>query len=204
MTDANGEYYFVSSTTPDPNPADHVGQVNGGVAFNTAYQVRVDNPADYVITNPLFGLTLTRANETTQLGDDDASDSDATNVTNPNGSPAGTFPVISLTTGGPGSNNHTFDVGFAAATTAANVTIDGRVMLSTGEGIRNARIFLTEQDGTTHIATTGSFGFYRFDGIVSGQTVLVRVVSKRFTFADPVRVISLDDNIANLDFIAEQ
>ena len=121
VTDANGEYYFVSSTVADPNTGDNIGQVNGGIQYNTAYQVRFDNPTNYASGQPLNGLLLTRVNETSQLGDDDASDSDATTVGNPPGSPAGNFPVISLTTGGPGANNHTFDVGFAAPPTAANV-----------------------------------------------------------------------------------
>ena len=102
VTDANGEYYFVSSTVADPNTGDNIGQVNGGIQYNTAYQVRFDNPTNYASGQPLNGLLLTRVNETSQLGDDDASDSDATTVGNPPGSPAGNFPVISLTTGGPG------------------------------------------------------------------------------------------------------
>ena len=204
VTDANGEYYFVSSTVADPNTGDNIGQVNGGIQYNTAYQVRFDNPTNYASGQPLNGLLLTRVNETSQLGDDDASDSDAITVGNPAGSPAGNFPVISLTTGGPGANNHRFDVGFAAPPTAANVSVEGRVLLSAGNGVRNAFVILTEADGTQHTARTGSFGYYRFNDIEAGQTVVVSISSKRFTFNPSSRVVTLTDSIADLDFIAQE
>ncbi len=204
VTDANGEYYFVSSTTPDGNTADNIGQVNGGVKYNTTYQVRIDNPANFTIGNPLFGLTPTVVDQTTQLGDDNASDSDANSVTNPAGSPAGIFPVVSVTTGGPGSNDHTFDIGFAAVPTAAGVNAGGRVMLSAGNGVRNAKVVLTEEDGTQHVTLTGSFGYFNFEGIRAGQTVLVSVSSKRFTFNPSTLVVHLTDNLSDIDFVGDE
>ena len=170
----------------------------------TAYEVRLDNPANFNAGGPLNGLLLTRVNETSQLGDDDSSDSDAFTVGNPSGSPAGNFPVISLTTGGPGANNHRFDVGFAAPPTAANVSVEGRVTLAKGNGVRNAFVILTEADGTQHTVKTGSFGYYRFDDIEAGQTVVVSISSKRFTFNPSSRVVTLTDSIADLDFIAQE
>lgn len=204
VTDANGEYYFVFSSTPDGNTGDNIGQVNGGILYNTAYQVRFDNPTNYNTGGPLNGLLLTTVNQMSQNGDDDSSDSDATTVANPPGSPAGNFPVISLTTGGPGANNHTFDVGFAAQPTAANVSVEGRVLLSAGNGVRNATVILTEADGTQHTAITGSFGYYRFDQIEAGQRVVVSIRSKRFTFNPSSRVVTVADNVADLDFIAQE
>ncbi len=202
ITDANGEYYFVSSTVVDPNTGDNLGQVNGGVLYNASYQVRFDNPANYNLGGPLFGLLLTTANQTSQLGSDDSSDSDAGNVVNPAGSPAGTYPVVGVTTGGVGSNDHTFDVGFISAPLAANVSVGGRVTLSDGRGVANARVVLTEANGTMHLALTGRRGFYNFGEIPDGQSVIVSVGSRRFTFSQPVRVVSLTDNIADLDFVA--
>lgn len=204
VTDANGEYYFVGSTVADPNTSDNVGQVNGGILYSTAYEVRFDNPANYASGGPLNGLFPTMVDQTAQAGDDDANDSDANSVTNPSGSPAGVFPVIAVTTGGPGANSHRFDVGFAAIPSAASVSVSGRVMLQAGNGIRNVRVTLTEDDGTVHQALTGSFGYYRFDGITSGQAVVVSVAAKRFTFTQPARIVALVDEIADLDFVAEQ
>lgn len=203
VTDANGEYYFVSSTVVDPNTTDNVGQVNGGILYNTAYQVRFDNPSNYTLGGPLFGLSATTVNQTSQLGDADSSDSDAVNVVNPSGSPVGTFPVIAITTGGPGSNDHTLDAGFRLSPTAAGVSLEGQLFTAAGNGIRNARVTLTEQNGRVHTAVTGTFGYFRFEDIRSGQSVVVTVEAKRFTFSEPTRIISLNDNVADVWFIAE-
>lgn len=203
VTDANGEYYFVSSTVVDPNTTDNVGQVNGGILFSTAYQVRFDNPSNYALGGPLFGLFLTTVNQTAQLGDDDSSDSDAVNVLNPAGSPPGTFPVIAVTTGTPGSNDHTLDVGFRLVPSAAPVTVEGQLFTAAGSGIRNARVTLTERDGSVHAAITGSFGYFKFENIPSGQSVIITVEAKRFTFSPSTRVISLNDSVADVWFTAE-
>lgn len=203
VTDANGEYYFVSSSVVDPTPGDNLGQVNGGILQNTAYQIRLDNSANYTGVGPLSGLFVTTANQTAQLGDDDSSDSDSVNVVNPSGSPAGTFPVISVTTGGAGSNNHTFDAGFRLSPTASGVTVDGQIFTADGNGIRNVRVTLTEQNGTIHGAITSAFGYFSFEDIRAGQTVLLDVSAKRFTFANPSRTLTLNDNVTGVYFIAE-
>lgn len=200
-TDASGEYYFVGSTVVDGNTADSVGQVNGGILRSTAYQVRFDNPVNYATGGPLFGLSASTANQTSQLGNDDASDSDATLVLNPVGSPAGTFPVISLTTGGAGANDHTFDVGFVLGPSAANISLSGRVLTADGRGIRNVQLYLIDSNGVQHSTLSSSFGYYSFE-IEAGQSVVVSVSAKRFVFAKPIRVVSVKDNIAGFDFVA--
>jgi len=204
VTDANGEYYFVYSTIADPNTTDNIGQINGGILYNTAYQIRFDLAANYNSGGPLFGLSPTVANQTTQQGDDDSSDSDAVSVTNPSGSPAGSWPVISLTTGGPGANNHTFDAGFNLPPSAAEVSVSGRVTLPAGNGIRNAIVALTEQNGTVHFAQTGSLGYYHFDNIPSGQAVIISISSKRYTFSSPTQLVTLSDNLWDLNFVADE
>jgi hypothetical protein len=88
--------------------------------------------------------------------------------------------------------------------TAANVSVDGRVMLEAGNGVRNATVILTEANGTQRTAVTGSFGYYRFDEIEAGQTVVVSIRSKRFTFNPSSRIVSLTDSVADLDFIAQE
>lgn len=183
ITDANGEYYFT------------------GLQPNTAYQVRVDNLADFASGGPLFGLTPTVKDQTSQLGDDDSSDSDAAYVSNPAGSPAGIHPVIALTTGAAGSNNHTYDVGFGnLAPSAAGLFVDGRVTTPEGNGIRNVMMTLTLEDGSVRTAVTGAFGYYRFEDIPGGQTVVLEISAKRYTFNNPVRLIQMSDDIAGLDW----
>lgn len=205
VTDVNGEYYFVSSTTPDGNTTDNIGQINGGIQYNTAYEVRFDNPVNYQSGGPLFGMLQTTLNQTSQLGDDDASDSDGILIVNPVGSPAGAFPVIFVTTGNPGQNNHTFDVGFRLAPLAANVTVTGRVATASGRAIRGVNITLTDTNGNTRVATSSTFGYYRFTEIPAGQLVVIRVIStKRYTFHDPVITLTADDDLVVPDFIGTE
>ena len=88
-------------------------------------------------------------------------------------------------------------------TTAANASISGRVTTADGNGIRNATATITGNSLTTPIVTTtGSFGYYTFDGLRSGETYVVTVNSTRYTFSAPSRVISLVDNVVDADFVA--
>jgi len=203
VTDANGEYYFVGSTVADPTPTDSIGQVNGGLGFSTTYQIRFDRVSDRNSGQPLNGMSLTTKDVTAQLGNDDSSDSDASNVTNPTGSPAGIFPVIPVTTGTAGSNNHTYDVGFFVPASAAGANVSGRVSLAAGNGIRNVQVALVEADGTLHVTKTSSFGYYRFEDIPAGQTVVISLSAKRYTFNPSTRVVTLTDDLADFDWVSE-
>ena len=86
---------------------------------------------------------------------------------------------------------------------SANVSVGGRVMTASGQGIRNVYVTLTEQSGTVHTALTGSFGYYRFDKISVGQIIVVRVFSKRFRFSTPTQVLNVSDIVENLNFTAD-
>jgi hypothetical protein len=202
VTDANGEYYFVSATSADTNTADHLGQVNGGILRNTAYQVRLDNPSNYSGSGPLTGHTLTQSNQTAQAGNIDSSDSDAVLATNPAGSPGGIFPVVSITTGGAGANDHTFDIGLRLVPTAAAVTLEGRVLTSYGAGIRNVAVRLVDAEGASRTVFTSTFGNYRFTGVTAGQSVIVEVTAKRYTFPVSSRLVDLSNDLASVDFVS--
>jgi hypothetical protein len=83
--------------------------------------------------------------------------------------------------------------------TAAGVSIAGRVLASSGVGLTNATVHLTGQGGETLVARTSSFGYYRFDDVEIGQTVLISVSSKRYVYAP--RTLSLHDNVTDVDFL---
>jgi subtilisin-like proprotein convertase family protein len=88
--------------------------------------------------------------------------------------------------------------------TAAQASISGRVLTSEGQGIRNARIVITGNSlAGPIVATTGSFGYYTIEGLATGETYVVTVNSQRYTFSTPSNVISLVDNIADANFIAD-
>ncbi len=86
-------------------------------------------------------------------------------------------------------------------TTAAGVTVSGRVLNSSGYGVRNAVVILTDSNGNSRSAITSSFGYYHFDEVEAGQTYAATVRSKRYQFA--TRLISVTDTLADLDFVAE-
>ena len=88
------------------------------------------------------------------------------------------------------------------APTAATVSVTGQVRTANGAGIRNAVITLTGLDGSTQIARSGSFGYYRFNEVLAGETYIVSIASKRFRFATPTIVIAVLDEVAGLDFVA--
>jgi len=196
ITDANGEYYFVSSTVADGNTTDNIGQVNGGIKFNSAYTIKLDRPSDYNTGGPLFGLRKTIMDQTSQAGFDEGSDSDG------DYDASGNFLAIPLTTGNPGDNNHNYDFGFVLAPSAAPVSVTGRITTANGNGIRNVRVMLTEESGAMHYALSGTFGYFTFENIESGQGVVLSVSAKRYTFSQPTRFISLDDNITDADWTA--
>jgi hypothetical protein len=49
---------------------------------------------------------------------------------------------------------------------------------------------------------TNTFGFYRFEGLPSGQTYFLSVLSGKFTFFEPTRYVDLASDLNGLDFVA--
>jgi hypothetical protein len=87
--------------------------------------------------------------------------------------------------------------------TAAQASISGRVTTAEGAGIRNANVVITGNSlPEARVVTTGSFGYFSFDGLTVGETYVVTVNSQRYTFSVPSRVITLVDNVVDADFTA--
>jgi hypothetical protein len=103
------------------------------------------------------------------------------------------------TTGAANNQNGSVSI---AATTAASVSISGRVLINTNRGLANAVVYLTDAEGKTHAARTNSFGYYRFQDVQAGQTVTVTVISKRYQFAP--QVLNLNEEMHGVNFLAEQ
>lgn len=85
---------------------------------------------------------------------------------------------------------------------AAGASVSGRLLTADGNGIRNASLYLMEENGTVHRAVSSAFGYYRFEDIPVGQSVVVSVASKRYMFSPSTRVISLTDEIFDMDWVA--
>lgn len=91
-------------------------------------------------------------------------------------------------------------VGFQ--TTAANVTISGRVANSNGAGVSNVRISLSNSQGVIGYAITNSFGYYTLYDVPAGSTYILIPNSNRYTFTPTSRTLNLLDDYTGADFIA--
>lgn len=66
--------------------------------------------------------------------------------------------------------------------TAASVSIGGRVFAPDGRALRNATVTATAPDGTVRTVVTGSFGYFRIEGLAAGSNYAVTVSSRTFVF----------------------
>ncbi len=89
--------------------------------------------------------------------------------------------------------------------TAAHASISGRVVDSSGMGVRNVRLTLfNASTGATVTARTNSFGFYSFTEMeVATFYVLTALSSRRQVIPNNQRSFTLTDDLANLDFLVE-
>lgn len=125
-----------------------------------------------------------------------ASSNGAFSVTGTNGQTA----AGSAVSNAPFSHVAGFWVPDTLAPTAAGVSVGGRVLSAQGEPLRNATINLTDAEGVSRVTRSSSFGYYRFENIAAGQTVILNVKAKGSLFA-PV-VVSVMDNLTELNIIA--
>ena len=89
-----------------------------------------------------------------------------------------------------------------AAPTAAGVSVGGRVLTTDGRGVRSTQVTISGPNGYSNTALSGPNGNFVFDDVEAGQTYVVSILSRRFTYQP--RVVQVGDNIADLDFTPEQ
>ena len=107
-----------------------------------------------------------------------------------------------------GNNSQTISdkvqIAYLLAPTAANAGITGRVTTANGRAIRNVMLRINGGNlSETKFARTNPFGYYRFQDLQVGQTYVINVASKRYTFANPMRLITLNENLDSEDFVSE-
>ena len=79
------------------------------------------------------------------------------------------------------------------------VSIYGRTLSPSGQPIVGISVGLTDRFGVTRWTLTSPFGYYQFDGVMSGQTVTLSVSSKRYLF-DP-KDVGVNENLADVDLV---
>jgi Carboxypeptidase regulatory-like domain len=81
--------------------------------------------------------------------------------------------------------------------TAASVSVSGRVLLPSGRAVTRARVILTGSTGETRTAFTNPFGYYRFENVSAGETYVLDVREKHNLFVPQVIVVSEETNELN-------
>jgi CSLREA domain-containing protein len=87
------------------------------------------------------------------------------------------------------------------APTAAAVSVSGRVLSPQGRGLPRSQVLVTSSTGEKRKVVSNSFGYYQINDLPVGETYVLRVISKQYSFTP--RVVTVLDNISNLDFVAE-
>lgn len=88
------------------------------------------------------------------------------------------------------------------APTAAVSIIEGRILTAEGQGIRNVSIIITDSNGMTRSVSSGSFGSFKFENLLSGNVYTITVQAKKYQFKQNSQVVFLLDNISDLNFVA--
>jgi hypothetical protein len=60
-------------------------------------------------------------------------------------------------------------------------------------------VVLALPNGASKITKSSNFGYYRFDDVPTGQTVIIEVRSKQYTFSP--MTIAVTSDIANADIV---
>lgn len=86
---------------------------------------------------------------------------------------------------------------------AAYVTISGRAVTADGVGVSGALLTLLNPiSGEIRTTRTNLFGFYTIDQVEAGTLYNLSIEHRRYTFAENSRSFSLNDELANIDFVA--
>lgn len=91
------------------------------------------------------------------------------------------------------------DIGaFELSPTAASATVSGRVVLPFDIGLTGARVTLTDSRGNSRTVLSGKAGYFRFADVATGETYVVTVSARRYTFAP--QVVNVTQDITELVF----
>ncbi len=84
---------------------------------------------------------------------------------------------------------------------ATAVSVSGQILAPDGSGLKNAWVSFTDAAGNLRRTSTSMLGFYRFDMVAAGQTVVLTVTSKNYRFS--TRTLTLNGDLNGVDLKAE-
>jgi len=79
------------------------------------------------------------------------------------------------------------------------ITVSGRVLTPDGRGINGATVIMFDSDNVQHRVRTNSFGNYRVDAVLTGQTYLLTASARRYAFEN--QSIQPAADLTNIDFV---
>jgi hypothetical protein len=90
------------------------------------------------------------------------------------------------------------------APTAANAVVGGRILTSSGQGIRNVQVTIQFPTGEARTTVSTAFGYYRFADIPTGGIYVISVTAKKYTFSQSAQIRSVQDDLQDVDFVANE
>lgn len=113
-------------------------------------------------------------------------------------------PLLTITESNEANNTAPADAttNVTAAPTAATVNVGGRVTSAKGRGIFRAVVSMTDGSGNKFVAYTNSLGYYRFEEVEAGQTLIFNVRAKGYNFTQPTQLVSLNEEATTINFKA--
>lgn len=65
-------------------------------------------------------------------------------------------------------------------------------------------ITMIDANGNERATRTNNFGYYRFEAVAAGETVMISAKAKRYGFAQSSIVRTTNESIGDADFVSEQ
>ncbi len=123
--------------------------------------------------------------------------------TYPTGASSASGPFVSPQGGGISHLSFCFKPVEPTIVTAADASISGRVVDPYGRGLSGATLSLVDfTTGLTTYVTTNTFGYYKFNGLEVSNFYNLDVKHRRYQFNESVKTISLQADLADVNFSA--
>jgi Carboxypeptidase regulatory-like domain len=78
------------------------------------------------------------------------------------------------------------------------VAVSGRVTTTSGRGLMNARVSMTDSAGNVRRTMTGPFGYYHFNDVMTGSSYTFAVQSKSYRYT--ARVVAINNSLSDINF----
>lgn len=112
---------------------------------------------------------------------------------------------MNLSTNGAAITGISFCFNQSVIPTAADVSVSGRVLTPSGRAVGGARITITDgSTGEVFSAMTSPFGYYTVEGLEAGGFYIATVAKKGVKFETGTRAFTLNDSLADMDFVSNQ